>query len=196
MSRFMQDPSWPADIIPTCWILFSVIWLLSAASTKRSIYRESGARRLRYWILLVLAFLLLTKRYRLPYPFNVRIFSATEAVEWMAGILCIAGLAFCVWARATLGRNWSGTITLKEGHELIERGPYRLVRHPIYTGLLAMFLATAIVFGHLGGFVAVMLAFASFWIKLSEEEKLMLQQFPDQYRSYQQRVKRIIPFVL
>ena len=192
----MQDPSWPADIIPTCWILFSVIWLLSAASTKRSIYRESGARRLRYWILLVLAFLLLTKRYRLPYPFNVRIFSATEAVEWMAGILCIAGLAFCVWARATLGRNWSGTITLKEGHELIERGPYRLVRHPIYTGLLAMFLATAIAFGYLGGIVAVILAFASFWIKLSEEERLMLQQFPDQYRSYQQRVKRIIPFVL
>ena len=196
MSRFMQSPSLPADIIRACWILFSVIWLLSAVSTKRSIYRESGARRLRYWILLVLAFLLLTRRHRLPYPLDVRIISATEAVQWMAGILCIAGLAFCVWARATLGRNWSGTITLKEGHELIERGPYRLVRHPIYTGLLAMFLATAIAFGHLGGLVAVMLAFASFWIKLSEEEKLMLQQFPDQYRSYQQRVKCIIPFVL
>jgi protein-S-isoprenylcysteine O-methyltransferase Ste14 len=119
-----------------------------------------------------------------------------ETVQWMAGILCIAGLALCVWARATLGRNWSGTITLKEGHELIERGPYRLVRHPIYTGLLAMFLATAVTFGHLGGLVAIILAFGSFWIKLSEEEKLMLQQFPDQYGSYQQRVKRIIPFVL
>ena len=196
MPRFMQSLSLPADIIPACWILFSVIWLLAAAATKRSIYRESGARRLRYWILLVLAFLLLTKRHRLPYPFDVRIIPATETVEWMAGILCIAGLAFCVWARATLGRNWSGTITLKEGHELIERGPYRLVRHPIYTGLLAMFLATAIAFGHLGGIVAVLLAFASFWIKLSEEEKLMRQQFPEQYGSYEQRVKRIIPFVL
>jgi protein-S-isoprenylcysteine O-methyltransferase Ste14 len=119
-----------------------------------------------------------------------------ETVQWMAAVLCIAGLAFCVWARVTLGRNWSGTITFKEGHELIERGPYRLVRHPIYTGLLAMFLATAIAAGHLGGVVAVMLAFASFWVKLKEEEKLMLQQFPDQYGSYQQRVKRIIPFVL
>jgi protein-S-isoprenylcysteine O-methyltransferase Ste14 len=196
MSRFMQSLSWPADIIRACWILFSAIWLLAAASTKRSIYRESGGRRLRYWILLVLAFLLLTRGHQLPYPFNIRIISAMEVVQWMAGILCIAGLAFCVWARATLGRNWSGTITLKEGHELIERGPYRLVRHPIYTGLLAMFLATAIAFGHLGGIVAVILAFASFWIKLSEEERLMLQQFPDQYRSYQQRVKRIIPFML
>ena len=196
MSRFMQSPSLPADIIRACWILFSVIWLLSAVSTKRSIYRESGAGRLRYLILLVLAFLLLTRRHQLPYPLDVRIISAMETVQWMAGILCIAGLAFCVWARATLGRNWSGTITLKEGHELIERGPYRLVRHPIYTGLLAMFLATAITFGHLGGLIAVILAFVSFWIKLSEEEKLMLQQFPDQYRSYQQRVKCIIPFVL
>ncbi len=192
----MQSPSLSADIIRACWILFSLIWLLSAISTKRSIYRESGARRLRYWILLVIAFLLLTRRYRLPYPLDVRIISATEAVQWMAGILCIAGLAFCVLARATLGRNWSGTITLKEGHELIERGPYRLVRHPIYTGLLVMFVATALGFGHLGGIVAVLLAFASFWIKLSEEETLMLQQFPDQYRSYQQRVKCIIPFVL
>jgi protein-S-isoprenylcysteine O-methyltransferase Ste14 len=196
MPRFMQSLSLPGDIIRACWIIFSVIWLLAAASTKRSIYRESGARRLRYWVLLVLAFLLLTKRHRLPYPLDVRIISETKAVEWIAGILCIAGLAFCVWARATLGRNWSGTITLKVGHELIERGPYRLVRHPIYTGLLAMFLATALAFGHLGGIVAVILAFASFWIKLCEEEKLMLQEFPDQYGSYQQRVKCILPFVL
>ena len=191
----MPSSSLPADIITACWILFSVIWLLAAAATKRTIYHENGVRRLRYLILLVVAFLLLTKRYRLPYPLNVRIIPATGTVEWIAAILCLAGLAFCLWARATLGRNWSGTITLKEGHELIERGPYRFVRHPIYTGLTAMFLATSIAFGHVGGLVAVILAFASFWIKWSEEEKLMRQHFPEQYRSYEQRVKRIVPFV-
>jgi protein-S-isoprenylcysteine O-methyltransferase Ste14 len=196
MPRFLQSLSLPADIIRACWILFSVIWLLAAVFNKRSIYCESGAQRLRYSVLLVLAFLLLAKRHWLPFPFDVHIIPATESIGWMAGILCIGGLTFCVWARATLGRNWSGTITLKEGHELIERGPYRLVRHPIYTGLLAMFLATAIALGHLGGFVAVVVAFASFWIKLSDEEELMREQFPEQYRSYEQRVKRIIPFVL
>ncbi len=87
-------------------------------------------------------------------------------------------------------------VTLKEGHELIERGPYRLVRHPIYTGLIIMFLATVIVLGHVGGIVGAVLVFVSFWIKLGEEEKIMLKQFPDQYAAYQQRVKRIIPFVL
>ena len=191
----MPSSPLPADIITACWILFSVIWLLAAAATKRTIYHENGARRLRYLILLVLAFLLLTKRSRLPYPLNVRVIPETGTVQWIAAILCMSGLAFCLWARATLGRNWSGTITLKEGHELIERGPYRFVRHPIYTGLMAMFLATSIAFGYLGGLVAIILAFASFWIKWSEEEKLMRQHFPEQYRSYERRVKRIVPFV-
>lgn len=186
----------PIHAISACWILFCIVWVLAAVSTKRSIYRESRTQRLRYWILLIVAYLLLTRSHRLPHPFNVRILPANEVVQWIAVILCIAGLAFCFWARAILGRNWSGTITFKEGHELIERGPYRLVRHPIYTGLMAMFLATAIAVGQAAGIVAVILAFISFWIKLGAEEKLMLQQFPDQYRSYQQRVKRIIPFVL
>ena len=87
-------------------------------------------------------------------------------------------------------------MTLKEGHELVEHGPYRFVRHPIYTGILTMFFATALVQGHVAGFAGVLLMFASFWIKLGREEKLMLQQFPERYAAYQHRAKRIIPFVL
>jgi protein-S-isoprenylcysteine O-methyltransferase Ste14 len=87
-------------------------------------------------------------------------------------------------------------VTLKEGHELVDRGPYRFVRHPIYTGILTMFFATALALGHLAGFAATLLVFSSFWIKLRDEEQLMLQQFPERYVVYRQRVKRIIPFVL
>lgn len=132
----------------------------------------------------------------MSYPLNVRVVPYIDAVAAVSAILCAAGLAFCLWARATLGRNWSGIVTVKEDHELMVRGPYALVRHPIYTGLLAMFVATALVYGHIGGIVAVALVFVSFWIKLNDEEKVMLKQFPDQYPAYQQRVKRIIPFVL
>ena len=71
-----------------------------------------------------------------------------------------------------------------------------MVRHPIYTGLLLMIVATALALGHIIGFAGILLAFASFWIKLSHEEEVMLKQFPEQYAPYQQRVKRIIPFVL
>jgi len=184
------------NTVLACWIIFLAVWLLAAISTKRSVYRESPAQRLRYSILLIAGYFLLIRGHRLPYPLSARVIPHMEVIAWAGAGLCVAGLGFCIWARVTLGRNWSGAVTLKEGHELIERGAYRLVRHPIYTGLIAMFLATVIVLGHAGGIAGLVLVFISFWIKLSDEERVMLKQFPDQYAAYQQRVKRIIPFVL
>jgi protein-S-isoprenylcysteine O-methyltransferase Ste14 len=169
---------------------------VAAISTKRSVYHESRAQRLRYSILLIAAYFLLTRGHRLPYPLSARVIPHMDVIAWAGVVLCVGGLSFCIWARVTLGRNWSAAVTLKEGHELIERGPYRLVRHPIYTGLVAMFLATVMVLGYAAGIAGLVLAFVSFWIKLRDEEKVMLKQFPDQYAAYQQRVKRIIPFVL
>ena len=184
------------NTIRACWLIFMAVWLLAAISTKRSVYRESRAQRLRYSILLIAGYFLLIRDHRLAYPLRARVIPRMEIIAWAGVVLCLAGLSFCIWARAILGRNWSGAVTLKEEHELIERGPYRLVRHPIYSGLLAMFLATAIVLGHVGGIIGLVLVFISFWIKLSDEERVMLKQFPDQYAAYQHRVKRIIPFVL
>jgi len=191
-------PAYPLaiDIIRGCWLGFVAIWVIAAVSTKPTGYRETRAQRLRYWVWLVSAYLLLLYGPRLPYPLNLRIVPHVTPTALTAAALCLIGLAFAVWARVTLGRNWSGVVTLKEGHELIERGPYRFVRHPIYTGMLTMFFATALALGHLAGFAATLLMFASFWIKLRDEEKLMLQQFPGQYAAYRQRTRRIIPFVL
>lgn len=145
---------------------------------------------------MILACFFLFRGPRLSYPFNLAIIPHSDIIAWASTALCVAGLLVCLWARATLGRNWSGIVTLKEGHELIVRGPYAFVRHPIYTGLLAMFLATALLYGLLAGVFAVLLVFVSFWIKLRDEEEVMLKQFPDQYPAYQQRVKRIIPYLL
>jgi protein-S-isoprenylcysteine O-methyltransferase Ste14 len=184
------------NIISTCWGAFCVVWLLAAIFTKRAVYRENIARRLRYMIPILLGWLLVSRGYRLEPPFNIRIIPHTDAILVAAAILCICGLGLCLWARAVLGRNWSGTVTLKENHELIVRGPYQLVRHPIYTGLLAMLAATAIEQGHIAGMIGLVLVFASFWIKLSDEEEVMVKQFPDQYAAYRERVKRIIPFIL
>jgi protein-S-isoprenylcysteine O-methyltransferase Ste14 len=183
-------------IISACWGVFVVVWLLAAIFTKRTVYHESGARRLRYIVPIVLGWFLVFRGYRLGPPFNVHIIPETDAILVAAAVLCLCGLGFCLWARAVLGRNWSGTVTLKEDHELIVRGPYRLVRHPIYTGLLAMLIATAIEQGHIAGMLGLIFVFASFWIKLRNEEEVMLKQFPDQYAAYRERVKRIIPFIL
>src|SRR5437764_1203711 len=190
-----MDPL-PKIIISACWGTFVVVWLLAALFTKRTVYHESGARHLRYLIPIALGCYLVFRGYRLPRPFNLRIIPTTDVTLVAAAVLCLCGLGFCLWARAVLGRNWSGTVTLKENHELIVRGPYRLVRHPIYTGLLAMLIATAIAQGHIAGMIGVVLVFASFWIKSAYEEEVMIEQFPDQYAAYRAHVKRIIPFLL
>src|SRR5207253_8374498 len=192
----MQAYSLSLDIISACWIAFVAVWLVAAMSTKRTVYRESRAQRLRYWVLLVIAYLLLVHGRQLPYPLNLRVIPHAAPIAWAGALLCMAGLAVALWARVILGRNWSGVVTLKEGHELVQRGPYRFVRHPIYTGVLIMSFATALVESRLAGFVGVLLMFASFWVKLDLEERLMLHQFPERYAAYRQRVKRIIPFVL
>src|SRR5215472_2107844 len=157
------------DIIRGCWLVFVAIWVIAAVSTKRTVYRETRAQRLRYWVLLAIAYFLLLYGPRLPYPLNLRIVPHVAPTAWVAAVLCVIGLAFAFWARVTLGRNWSGVMTLKEGHELVERGPYRFVRHPIYTGILTMFFATAFVFGHVAGFAGVLLMFISFWVKIGRE---------------------------
>ena len=192
----MHSYSVAIDIIRGCWLTFVIVWLLAAIWTKRSVYRESRGQRLRYTLPLVAAYFLLTNGGGMPYPLNLQVVPHTAIVAWAGMIFCAAGLGFAIWARVVIGRNWSGTITLKEDHQLMERGPYRLVRHPIYTGILSMFVATAIVLGHLAGSIGVVIVFASFWSKLIREEKVMLNQFPDKYAAYRQRVKRLIPSVL
>ncbi len=184
------------NIIVICWGVFFVVWVLAAIFTKRTVYHESGARRLRYLIPIVIGWFLLFRGHRLPRPFNLPIIPQTDTILIVSSILCVCGVGFCVLARAVLGRNWSATVTLKENHELIVRGPYRLVRHPIYTGILAMLTATAIEQGHIAGMIGLVLVFASFWIKSGDEEEVMLKQFHKQYSDYKERVKRIIPFVL
>ncbi len=100
-----------------------------------------------------------------------------------------------IWSRKTLGVEWSQDVELKQGHKLIERGPYRFMRHPIYTGHLLMGLGTAIASGLLIAFVGVASFAIGFWIKLRQEERLLLRGFPDEYPAYQSRVKALIPYL-
>jgi protein-S-isoprenylcysteine O-methyltransferase Ste14 len=109
-------------------------------------------------------------------------------------VLTVAGLAFTVWARMHLGRNWSGAVTLKEGHELIRTGPYACVRHPIYAGLLVALLGGAVACGELRALIGFAVVTGAFQRKLSIEERFMRENFPEQYRAYCLEVPALIPF--
>ena len=94
----MQAYSLVLDIISGCWLIFVAIWVFAAVSTKRTVYREPRSQRLRYWILLVIAYLLLFYGTRLPYPLNLGIIPHVAPTAWAAAVLCVIGLAFALWA--------------------------------------------------------------------------------------------------
>jgi protein-S-isoprenylcysteine O-methyltransferase Ste14 len=105
------------------------------------------------------------------------------------------GFSISVWARLALGGNWSGVVTLKENHQLIQTGPYALVRHPIYTGLLTASLGTALTLNRGGAFLGLILIFMGFHMKMMVEERFMMEQFGNAYTLYSQKVKKLIPWV-
>jgi protein-S-isoprenylcysteine O-methyltransferase len=104
-------------------------------------------------------------------------------------------MLFAGWARLFLGGNWSSNVTLKQNHTLVQSGPYRIVRHPIYTGLIVALLGTAVALGELRCFLGVLLAAIAWKIKSVSEETLMEQQFGDQYTRYRRQVKGLVPYL-
>lgn len=110
-------------------------------------------------------------------------------------ILCIAGIATMVWARVHLGKNWSGNVVLQQGHQLIKHGPYKYVRHPIYSGGLLAMLGSAIILGMIFGFGWVLFCALGLVRKMYLEEDLLQTQFPAEYAEYREQSRMFIPFI-
>ncbi len=180
--------------IAWCWIAWVVYWLIMAIATKRTIERAGFIRYRVVTIVLVLGLVLAGRL--LHVSSQSQLWPRSLALGVVSDCLVLAGAAFTVWARVTLGRNWSAEVTFKQDHELIESGPYALARHPIYTGLIAMALGTAISYGHAIGFAVFVGLCGGLWWKARQEEQLMSRHFPDAYAEYKMRVRAIIPFVL
>jgi len=107
----------------------------------------------------------------------------------------MAGVAFAIWARLILGRNWSGMVTVKQDHELIRRGPYALVRHPIYTGIAFAGIGTAIFYGEISGLIVIVAMLSVLLHKMKVEERFMTEQFGSAYTDYQEKTKAFLPLV-
>ncbi|PXV55353.1 Protein-S-isoprenylcysteine O-methyltransferase Ste14 [Dyella jiangningensis] len=185
-------------VIKASWMLFVLYWLWGWRRVKDARRSEPVLPRLlKYWLPLMLAALLIG-----PEPWfhgtwlGSRVYPATLAGAVSGALLTMLGVAFACWARQVLGRNWSSVVQVKQDHELIQAGPYRWVRHPIYTGLLLAFLGTAVAIGEWRGALAVVIVALSFWFKLRLEERWMRENFGASYEQYMQRTKALIPGVL
>ena len=187
--------------IPALWSAWAISWLVAASDTKRTARHESLASRAAHVIpLWVAIFLLVTMNRHAPPDWAAwlcqQVIPRSRAGYWAGVAILAAGLGFSVWARLVLGRNWSSTVTVKQDHELIRTGPYRFVRHPIYTGILFGFVGTAIALGQVRGLISVALVLFAFLRKLRLEERWMTETFGEGYADYRRKVKALIPFVL
>ena len=184
-----------SSIIIACWTCFLIYWLVSAVRGKQILERQSSLSALAHRIPIGLGWWLLIYR-RLPPPMNRLVVPHTELAMLAGAVLCVLGLLVTLWARRTLAGNWSSDVTFKQGHELVRTGPYHFVRHPIYTGLLVMCLGTAMEMGVLRGWLAGLVVGLGFWIKLAQEERLLLRHFPEAYPQYQKEVKALVPWLI
>lgn len=182
-------------IIIACWCIFVVVWVIAALRTKRTTEKQSVLSSLAHrlpvgagWWLAVFP--------GLRGPLSQQVIPRTAPSQIIGVAICVVGLIFTLWARQTLAGNWSSDVTFKQNHELIRTGPYRIVRHPIYTGLLVMFLGTVIYIGQVRGGISLLLVTTGFWIKLRQEERLLLRHFPEAYPAYQREVKALVPFII
>lgn len=196
VNLYMNDHL-PKVFIQYAWAIFLLVWAISALKVKASVKRQSAASRLQQSLPGIAAFSLVFSPNLWPHWLRLRFFSPSDtALVWVGVALTALGIGFAVLARLWLGKNWSGTITIKDQHELIQGGPYRIVRHPIYAGMLLACLGTVIVYGEIRGLIGLPLLALGFGLKLRMEEAFMIQQFGSAYIDYKQRVKAVVPFLI
>lgn len=183
-------------LFPAMWLSFLAYWWAMSKHVKVTEQRESGLSRLVRLLAMVCAAALLWLP-RVPLPLlGERFLPSGTVCFWTGSVVTATGLLFAVWARHHLGSNWSQAVTLKEDHALVTSGPYALVRHPIYTGLLLAFLGSGVARGEWRGLLAVALVFGVLWHKLRLEEQWMHAQFGESYEAYSRRVAALVPYII
>ena len=176
------------------WWGWGLYWMLSALRNKATQRRESLASRLAHVLPLAAGAALIAWPARRWSALAWRLWPPAPGAYWIGVALVLAGPAFAVWARVHLGGNWSGTVTVKQGHELIRSGPYAYVRHPIYTGLTTALLGTTLASGTLHAVIGLAIIVLAFVRKSRVEEGFMREAFPGEYQRYSAEVPALIPF--
>ena len=174
------------------WMLFSVYWSIAAKDSAATKTSESGTSRQLHLITVNVALLLLV----LPVPGLTRRFLPASYLLVAAGLAIQAAFVLlAVWARRHLGSNWSGEVRIAAEHKLVRSGPYRFIRHPIYTAVLGMYCGTALVSGEIHALIALAVVILAYWRKIHLEERALREAFGADHEAYRRESWAWIPGV-
>jgi protein-S-isoprenylcysteine O-methyltransferase Ste14 len=186
-------------LIFALWLILVAYWSLSTGT----VMRRAGARwiwwreipiRLGFFAVVVLAARVAISNHMLPNA-NLHAFNSSLRLGLIGFVCSVLGVGLAILARAYLGRNWGAPTSNRQNAELVTTGPYRLVRHPLYSGLLVAILGSAI--GQSVFWLLPLIVYGPYFVRgARREEELLLEQFPDRYRAYMKRTKMLLPFVL
>jgi protein-S-isoprenylcysteine O-methyltransferase Ste14 len=177
------------------WLGWGITWFLAAPWSAPTVVRQSPADRLRHLIPFMLGGGLFLATTRPTTLLGHALLPPAEWQAWVGLALTFLGLAFAIWARFTLGKLWSGNVTLKADHRLVQEGPYKITRHPIYTGLLLALLGTALARDTLAVALGFLCLTGTIVLKLRQEERLLAQYFGPAFDDYRHRVRTLVPFL-
>jgi protein-S-isoprenylcysteine O-methyltransferase Ste14 len=177
------------------WGSMMAVWLAGAPFVKQKARDTSTGLRLVQGVLMLAGYVLMSGAGRMGW-LDRPLWQQTWPLAWSGLAVTSVGIAYAIWARLTLGRNWSAKPMVKQDHALIVRGPYALTRHPIYTGLLLASIGTGMAVAEWRSVVGVALLLTAMLIKIRQEERLMTETFPAEYPAYRRRVRALVPWLV
>lgn len=190
----MRDVALPVAVLLGIWDVWLLSWIIAARWSSAAAVKQPARDRILQSSLIIAGVLLIF--FGAIGPLSRPLLPASTLLAWTGVALALAGLAFTWWARVHLGREWSMMVTLKQDHRLVRSGPYAMVRHPIYTGILLALLGSTIVY-HVSpqGLLGLALATIGLALKLRQEERFLTERFGEAYRGYKAQVRALVPGV-
>jgi protein-S-isoprenylcysteine O-methyltransferase Ste14 len=179
--------------IEICWLVFFVYWIVAARSVNRMRSREPRPRRSVYLLLIAIALFLFNADPRYFGPLSRRFVPWSDWIGDAGVLLTAAGIAFAIWARNHIGRFWSASVAIREGHQLIRSGPYARIRHPIYTGILVALAGSALAAGTYGAALAFFVILLSLIYKARLEEVLLTREFGPAFDDHRRHTGFFLP---
>lgn len=182
-----------AATIQISWLVFLVYWIVAAFRVNRMRSPEPPARRIIFILLIVITLILFNADPRYFGPLNRRFVHRGFWIAVTGALLTVAGIAFAIWARNHIGRFWSGSVAIREDHQLIRTGPYSRIRHPIYTGILVALAGTTLAVGNYRALLAFVIILVSLIYKARLEEALLTREFGPAFDDHRRHTCFFLP---